>query len=237
MAKRKAKKKLSRKKSNNKNQTINYKLINSILAIIIVLILAIILIIFTTDTKKLKESKEFSQKVEKTIKKELSNVEQSSKKELNKYFEKVEVKKEQFEEYTKELYEEYVDKKHKSITKEKEVAKKQIKKEKDTQEEISTSSKEVLVKDTPLPTLTNKPKLAIIIDDVSTRHQLNKIKQIGYITTPSFMPPTPNHPNSAKISRNLDFYMIHFPLEASTFRAEEKDTLHINDSYEKIEKE
>lgn len=81
-----------------------------------------------------------------------------------------------------------------------------------------------------------KPKLAIIIDDVSTKYQLKKIQDIGYITTPSFMPPTPRHPNSAKIAQSLPFFMIHFPLEASNFSAEEKDTLHIDDSYEKIEK-
>ncbi len=49
------------------------------------------------------------------------------------------------------------------------------------------------------------------------------------------MPPTKMHPNSAKITKNLPFYMIHFPLEATSFRGEETDTLHIGDSYEKIE--
>ena len=243
MTKRKNKKKSSKRKNTHKTQTINYKLINSILAIIIVLILAIIFIIYTTDTKKLKESKELSQKVEKNIKKELSYAEEKSKQELDKYFKKVEIKKDQFEEYTKDLYEEYIDKEHSKDTKIKENIKKtdSIKEDiqnqiEDKKEEIKTPTKKVIVKDKVLPTLSNKPKLAIIIDDVTTQYQLNQIKKIGYTVTASLMPPTPNHPNSAKISKNLPFYMIHFPLQASTFNAEEKDTLHIGDSYEKIEK-
>ncbi len=242
MTKRKTKKKSTRKKSIHKKQSINYKLINSILAIIIVLILAIIFILYTTDSKKLKESKELSQKVEKTIKKELLKVEEISKEELDKYFEKVETKKDQFEEYTKDLYEEYIDKDHKIeqddkniLIKKDENLKQKIDEEK-KQENIKIPIKKVIVKDQPLAILTNKPKLAIVIDDVTTKSQLNKIKKIGYRVTPSFMPPTPGHPNSANISKDLDFYMIHFPLEASTFRAEEKNTLHITDSYERIEK-
>ena len=231
MTKRKHKKKSSKRKHSHKKKLINYKLINSILAIIIVLILAIIFILYTTDTKKLKETKETSQKIEKTIKKEISKVEK-----------KVEIKKDQFEEYTKDFYEEYIDKEHKQIETKKvnneenkeektiEVKKDHEKKEKEVLE------KEMIVKDTPLPILSDKPKLAIIIDDVTTQYQLNQIKKIGYIVTPSFMPPTPNHPNSAKITKGLDFFMIHFPLQASTFKAEEKNTLHINDSYERIEK-
>ncbi len=245
MTKRKHKKKSSRRSNNKKSSSINYKLINSILAIIIVLIIAVIFIIYTTDTKKLKESKELSQKVERTIKKEISKVEEKSKKELDKYFEKIEIKKDQFEEYTKDLYEEYVDKEHekehqKYIKKEKEtttIIKDETKKQiKEKIEKTILVKKEIKIKDTPLATLTNKPKLAIVIDDVTTQYQLNKIKQIGYTVTASLMPPTPSHANSAKISKDLPFYMIHFPLQASTFKAEEKDTLHINDSYEKIEK-
>jgi len=225
MTKRKHKKKSNRRKTSHKKQSINYTLINSILAIIIVLIVTIILVIYTTDTKKLKESKELSQKIETTIKKEISSAEEKSKQELDKYFEKVEIKKDQFEEYTKDLYEEYIDKDHKI-------------KEKSPKTEVLEKKelKKVIVKDTPLPTLSKKAKLAIIIDDVTTQYQLNQIKKIGYTVTASIMPPTPRHPNSAKISKNLPFYMIHFPLQATTFNAEEKDTLHVNDSYEKIEK-
>ena len=246
MTKRKHKKKSTTRKNNHKSQSINYKLINSVLAIIIVIILAIIFIIYTTDTKKLKESKELSQKVEKTIKKEIYKVEEKSKEELDKYFQRIEIKKDQFEEYTKDLYEEYVDKEHEKNIKIKEETttpikdtevKKQIEeKNKETKPLTKPTIKKIIVKDTPIAILSNKPKLAIVIDDVTTQYQLNQIKKIGYTVTPSLMPPTPNHPNSAKIRKNLPFYMIHFPLQASRFSGEEKNTLHINDSYEKIEK-
>ena len=53
----------------------------------------------------------------------------------------------------------------------------------------------------------------------------------------AFLPPTKTHPNSAKIALDLPFYMIHFPMQASSaFKGAEEFTLHVNDSYEKIEK-
>ena len=53
----------------------------------------------------------------------------------------------------------------------------------------------------------------------------------------AFLPPTKTHPNSAKIALNLPFYMIHFPMQASSaFKGEEPNTLKITDSYETIEK-
>ncbi len=80
-----------------------------------------------------------------------------------------------------------------------------------------------------------KPKLAIIIDDVTTKKQIHKILHIGYIVNMSFLPPTKGHPNSSKIAKGLDNYMIHLPLQASNFKYEEEKTLHITDSLETIE--
>ena len=238
MAKRKYKKKPSTRKA-AKRQSINYKLLNSLLAIIIVLILAIVLILYTTDTKKLKESKNISEKFEKTIKKEIIEVEKKSNEEFSQYIKNAEVKKDAFEEYTKNLYKEYTDKEDHSKIDDKIIKEPiEIIKQKEPIKKIENDKieKKVKVKDKVLPTITNRAKLAIVIDDVTTQHQLNQIKKIPYITTPSLMPPSPNHPHSAKISKNLSFYMIHLPLEASFFKGEEKNTLHINDSYEKIEK-
>lgn len=80
-----------------------------------------------------------------------------------------------------------------------------------------------------------KPKLAIIIDDVTTSNQIKKIKDIGYSVNISFLPPNDIHPNSAKIAKNLENYMIHLPLQASNNRFDEDKTLHINDSIQTIE--
>lgn len=81
-----------------------------------------------------------------------------------------------------------------------------------------------------------KPKLAIIIDDVTTSSQIKHIKNIGYNVNIAFLPPNKRHPNSAKIAKSLDYYMVHLPLQASNNRFDEAKTLHINDSVDKIEK-
>lgn len=94
-------------------------------------------------------------------------------------------------------------------------------------EKTTTKTKKTVVKkDT-------RPKLAIIIDDISFQSQVNIIQDIGYPITMAFLPPTSRHKNSAKIAKNIPFYMIHFPLEAQTFKFAEDKTLKINDSYEK----
>jgi hypothetical protein len=82
----------------------------------------------------------------------------------------------------------------------------------------------------------SKPKLAIIIDDVTTQYQVNKILNIGYDVNMAFLPPTPRHRNSANIAQKLDQYMIHLPLQASSNKYDEKNTLYVNDTIETIEK-
>lgn len=79
-----------------------------------------------------------------------------------------------------------------------------------------------------------KPKLAIIIDDVSFKHQTKKIKQIPYKVTPSFLPPTKRHPNSAKIAKNFRIYMVHLPLEAKSHKNAEQRTLKVGESYDSM---
>lgn len=81
----------------------------------------------------------------------------------------------------------------------------------------------------------NKPKLAVIIDDVTTSYQIRKIQDIGYNVNLAFLPPTPRHPSSAKIAKNLDRYMIHLPLQASSYKYDEKNTLYITDTLQRIE--
>jgi polysaccharide deacetylase 2 family uncharacterized protein YibQ len=50
----------------------------------------------------------------------------------------------------------------------------------------------------------------------------------------AFLPPTPRHKNSALIAQDIPFYMIHFPLEAKSFKFAEINTLKTTDSYNKI---
>ncbi len=79
-----------------------------------------------------------------------------------------------------------------------------------------------------------KPKLAIIIDDVSFARDVQHIKKLGIPLTMSFLPPNIRHPNSALLAAKEPFYMVHLPLEARSFKNEEPLTLYVNDSKEKI---
>ena len=159
---------------------------------------------------------------------------------------------EKFEEQTKALEIEYVDN---EITedipiitkpnhtfnftekeKEKEVVNnKPIKEEKIVEVKI-VEKKPVEEKDIEIIKKDDRPTLAILIDDVTTSYQVKNITNIGYPVTMAFLPPTPTHKKSAKIAQAFDNYMIHLPLEAGTKRYEEKNTLHVNDSIEKIDK-
>ena len=81
-----------------------------------------------------------------------------------------------------------------------------------------------------------KPKLAIIIDDVSAKSHVRAIKSLQLPLTMSFLPPSPARPDSAVLASQESFYMVHLPMEAQSFSAEEPGTLRINNSEEEIVK-
>lgn len=81
-----------------------------------------------------------------------------------------------------------------------------------------------------------KAKLAIIMDDVSFAHDVKSIKALNMPITMSFLPPSAIHPDSARLASREPLYMVHLPLEAMTFSAEEPITLRISDSKETITK-
>jgi polysaccharide deacetylase 2 family uncharacterized protein YibQ len=91
-------------------------------------------------------------------------------------------------------------------------------------------------KQTPPLLRTKRPKLAIIIDDVSTRSQVKAIKALHMCVTMSFLPPSPARPNSAKLAAKESFYMVHLPMEAMHFSKEEPYTLRVFDTQEQIDK-
>ena len=80
----------------------------------------------------------------------------------------------------------------------------------------------------------SKPKLAIIIDDVQTARDVKAIKALNIPLTMSFLPPRAARPNSAKLAAHEKFYMVHLPMEAMHFSAEEPETLRVGDSEQKI---
>ena len=100
-----------------------------------------------------------------------------------------------------------------SITKENNITKKIIEA---TKKEISPI-KNNITKETKVILPPQKPKLVIIIDDVSFKWQVNKIKAIPFKITPSFLPPSKIHPNTHIYAKTFSHYMIHLPLEAAHF--------------------
>jgi len=79
-------------------------------------------------------------------------------------------------------------------------------------------------------TYSGKPKLAIIIDDVSFSREVKAIKNLDLTVTMSFLPPNAIHPDSALLASKESFYMVHLPMEAVSFNASEPITLKVGDS-------
>jgi polysaccharide deacetylase 2 family uncharacterized protein YibQ len=62
----------------------------------------------------------------------------------------------------------------------------------------------------------NKPKLVIIIDDISHASQLKTLKALPYRITPSIFPPSEISPTSYRLAVNLKHYMVHLPMESGS---------------------
>ena len=80
----------------------------------------------------------------------------------------------------------------------------------------------------------NKPKLAIIIDDVGTKTQVEAIKSLRLPLTMSFLPPSKARPNTAKLAKYESLYMVHLPMEAQNWSAEEPHTLRVHNTQNEI---
>jgi polysaccharide deacetylase 2 family uncharacterized protein YibQ len=82
----------------------------------------------------------------------------------------------------------------------------------------------------------SKPKLVIIMDDMSFKYQVNLLKNLHMKITPSFFPPTYNHPHTAEYAKEFKHYMVHFPMQATnSYFHEEPETLHVDSNYSFIE--
>ncbi|MGD9655620.1 MAG: divergent polysaccharide deacetylase family protein [Sulfuricurvum sp.] len=88
----------------------------------------------------------------------------------------------------------------------------------------------------PLRSDGTTPKLVIIIDDVSYPRDVRVIKSTGLPLVMSFLPPSPRHPDSALLAQQEAKYMVHLPMEALDYDAEEPSTLRVDDSEESITK-
>ena len=81
---------------------------------------------------------------------------------------------------------------------------------------------------------TSKPKLAIIIDDISTNSQIQSIKSLNLKITPSIFPPNKKFPNTPNLAKNLNHFSIHLPLEALNY-SDNLITLSTTHSYNEID--
>jgi len=80
-----------------------------------------------------------------------------------------------------------------------------------------------------------KPKLAIIIDDVSNAKQLKHIMSLPIKVTPSIFPPYELSKSNHKLAQGLKHYMIHLPMQSGKAYDKQYGTLKITDTKEKME--
>ncbi len=101
---------------------------------------------------------------------------------------------------------------------------------------VSVAPKPKVQNVTYIPFKNTKPKLVIIIDDVHTQDQINAIKALHMKITPSIFPPYKLAPNSQRLARGLEHYMIHLPMESGNrqFNTQYK-TMKVSFSNKKIE--
>jgi polysaccharide deacetylase 2 family uncharacterized protein YibQ len=77
-----------------------------------------------------------------------------------------------------------------------------------------------------------KPKLVIIIDDVSQPWQIRAIKALPYHITPSIFPPSQQAERSHLLARELKHFMIHLPMQSGNAGMNRmRGTLKVTDSH------
>lgn len=79
----------------------------------------------------------------------------------------------------------------------------------------------------------SRAKLAIIIDDVGTGEQAQKIAALPVRVTPSIFPPEYQRKDTRSLARGFEHYAIHLPMEASSVK-NNSATLRASDNYEKL---
>ena len=76
--------------------------------------------------------------------------------------------------------------------------------------------KKATIQKTILAPKSKKPKLVIVIDDVSKQSQLDAMRETGIKMTPSIFPPSELSMTSHRLAKGLKHYMIHLPMESSS---------------------
>jgi len=82
--------------------------------------------------------------------------------------------------------------------------------------ERGKETKEEKKQNIPITTQSKKPKLAIIIDDVHTKKQIEAIKKLNLHITPSIFPPYVLSKHSNQLAKLIKHSMIHLPMESGS---------------------
>jgi len=81
-----------------------------------------------------------------------------------------------------------------------------------------------------------RPKLVVIIDDVSQPWQIKAIKALGYHITPSIFPPSKQAEHSPRLATKLKHFMIHLPMQSGNAQMNRmRGTLKVTDGDAKMQ--
>ena len=109
--------------------------------------------------------------------------------------------------------------------------------QKHKKEEDRKKTKENQTKEKPktVPRNSKRPKLVLIIDDISHPWQIKAIKALGYHITPSIFPPSELSKRSNKLSYTLKHFMIHLPMQSGSAKMNRmQGMLRVTDSSQKM---
>ncbi|TLD80836.1 divergent polysaccharide deacetylase family protein [Helicobacter sp. MIT 05-5293] len=84
------------------------------------------------------------------------------------------------------------------------------------------------------PTISNKPKILLIMDDIQNASQIKQIQSLPLKIIPSIFPKTKYNPKTPLIAQKNAFYMIHLPLEAQNFEQKELEPIKVGTSKDNI---
>ncbi len=101
----------------------------------------------------------------------------------------------------------------------------------DTQNKV-VSAKSTNANSTRLAYRGAKPKLVIIIDDVTSPKQLAAIRALPIKVTPSLFPPYALSKSNHTLAKGLKHYMIHLPMESGKAYDKQSGTIRVSDSEE-----
>jgi len=82
----------------------------------------------------------------------------------------------------------------------------------------------------------SNPTLVIIMDDISSQKEIDRLNSLGMKITPSIFPSTKTHKDTPLIASKLKHYMVHTPMQAFNYKHPEIGTLDVNDSLKTIER-